>query len=305
MAMAADRAALFIDSRDVLAAPTAVLLEHALDAGHTPEDDLGRKTYRQLSSEIAQMDADMKRICAEHGIKPHPLKQWEGAVQVGPSTDCATERMGRLLIAYADGMAAIEGRRRRTALFLAEFQEVVARASEIEPNGSAYQRYTMLAENKHADAGAAPLSASRVAHALLVEMRERGVAKFKKSPEELGGQFAGLSTVDVTLLEVPGSLKTLGLLAAEYVGLVYAAKDAPYHISRDLALDRVKTRLARTRDVAYGLVSELDMVHAPDDDPVSRTVNYVLRDASSVLTVMDKEIKKADRLAKRYRRRIA
>lgn len=142
--MAAERAGQFIWCRDELAVPTATLLEHTLDAGHTPESHPAMRTFRRLRSEIADIDADVRQMCTEHGIRPvHRLVE-NPPFKVGPSTECGTVEMGRLLIAYSEGLSAIEGRRRRRSPYMAGLRETTGYAMEIDPAGSNYHRYETL-----------------------------------------------------------------------------------------------------------------------------------------------------------------
>lgn len=301
--MAAERAGDFIWCRDELATPTATLLEHTLDAGLTPEAHPAMRTFRLLRSEISGMEADIRRLCAEHGIRPVYRLVEDPPFKVGPSTECGTKEMGRLFIAYSDGLSAIQGRRRRMAPYMAGLRETTGYAMEIDPAGSNYHRYETLQANGKADHGEAPLNASSVAHALRVEMCERGYSKFKNCPEGLESPGIGMLMGDD--IADSSRMETLGMLAAEYAGIVYAAKDAPYSIWRDRMLIRVNARRARANTLIHSLTTELDEAHVPDTDPVICAVDFVGRDIPLVIAEMNKELEKADRIAKRLRRRAA
>lgn len=154
-----------------------------------------------------------------------------------------------------------------------------------------------------ADHGEAPLNAPSVAHALRMEMRERGYAKFTNCPEELESPGIGVLLEDDTVPSL--RLEALGILAAEYAGIVYAAKDVPYAIWRDRKLIRVNARRVRANALIHSLTTELDEAHVPDGDPVVCTVDFIGRDIRRVIAAMDKELEKVDRIARRRRRRAA
>ena len=199
----------------------------------------------------------------------------------GDSVECATESMGRLMVAYSDGLSAIEGRRRGLARYLKGLSEVSLIAESIAPGNPRIEMYYTLLEGRtDTDDGRSPLAAGRAGHALRGEMRLRGLRKFRSHPKRV--EVLPPARVRGERVVSTGSLETLGMLAAEYIGLVYVSEDAAFSIYRDAAEYRVSQRRARVEGLMYRLTRELDDAHAPVDDPVNRALEFTARDIRRV-----------------------
>ena len=273
-----------------LAAPSELLTRHLLDAGELPDDAPARGALETLSAHVRDAVRYADNVGESADIKPDEPRLSEHLTMSGPSDGCATAQMGRLAIAYADGMNAIAGRKRDRDAFNASLGHAadLARSLGAGPTGlhDSQPRMPM----KTCNGADTPVAPDLAARALMTELKRRGTIRLG----HVGDQSAQGLLIQ-TAAPRADDLGDLGELAAEYIAFICAARGNGVRALIDP--ERAVVRRERAYAALQRLTRRADETHTPESDPACRAANLIAAEIKLEWRAMTKKISARDRRA--------
>ena len=283
-----------------------------LDGAQVSESDPVFVAYEFLKGQINLMGGDVADKCAARGIRPQRMgldDKPDANISRGTSTDCGTQRMGELIVAYAIGLSHIEGRRRRFDPYQEGASAVIDFAYEIAPHDRYIGGYKDILPDRNdinVDAGDLQLAPGSVAHALRLEILRRGDKKFKREVSDLIMSGRRQRVLDSGMdSEYRERLVRFGLMAAEYAGFLLLAGDLRWSIWPERIRIQMRGRRMAAENLLYEIMATMDADQTPDAEPMVVAVDYILRDIRRVENEAQKEQDKLTRRIRRQSRRRA